>query len=136
MSCMSSALKRQTKKREQYEVHIPPHPVRRRTRFTCLRFSKGHTWLNCLKAAKPRKHHLECYHTNWTILGQTVNPEKCVTTYKRERLACLHHKKKIQRQKRPTCQLYTTTPIQITNMGHEIMNLALISYWQRELNWD
>ena len=84
MSCMSSALKRQTKKREQYEVHIPPHPVRRRTRFTCLRFSKGHTWLNCLKAAESRKHHLEWYHTNWTILGQTVNPEKCVTTYKRE----------------------------------------------------
>jgi len=68
--------------------------------------------------------------------GSNSEPRKmCHSLQKRERLACLHHKK-IQRQKRPTCQLYTTTPIQITNMGHEIMNLALISYWQRELNWD
>jgi hypothetical protein len=29
-------------------VHILPHSVRRRTRFTCLKFSKGHIWLNCL----------------------------------------------------------------------------------------
>lgn len=131
MSSKSSALRGHTKK-NKINVHIPPHSVRRRTRFTCLRFSKGHTWLNCLKAENTTKQHLECYQTNWSILGQTMTKKNVHNLQKREmQHVCIIKK---QKTKKTTMSIIYNHHFQITNMGHEIIELSFDFLFKREIN--